>query len=86
MDQETVKKLRAGEEVPGTDPKELALIRFGRKVAKDIDQASYHQTFLDQDLGVSVGATVNDISNDLAQGVTSPEEAAERVEEAWQFR
>ncbi|MEA3250506.1 MAG: ABC transporter substrate-binding protein [Pseudomonadota bacterium] len=59
---------------------------YGRKVAKDIDQASYHQTFLDQDLGVSVGATVNDISNDIAQGVTSPEDAAERVEEAWQFR
>ncbi|WP_136064401.1 ABC transporter substrate-binding protein [Modicisalibacter radicis] len=59
---------------------------YGRKVARDIEQASYHQIFLDHDLGVSVGATVNDISTDIAQGVTSPEEAAERVEEAWQFR
>ena len=40
MDQETIKKLRAGEEVPGTDPKELALIRFGRKVAEDPTQIS----------------------------------------------
>ena len=40
MDQETIKKLRAGEEVPGVDPKELALIRFGRKVAKDPTQIS----------------------------------------------
>ena len=40
MDQDTIKKLRAGEEVPGTDPKELALIRFGRKVAQDPTQIS----------------------------------------------
>ncbi len=40
MDPETVKKLRAGEEVAGTDPKELALIRFGRKVAQDPTQIS----------------------------------------------
>lgn len=40
MDPDTVKRLRAGEEVPGTDPKELALIRFGRKVAKDATQIS----------------------------------------------
>ncbi len=40
MDQETIKKLRTGEEVPGTDPKELALIRFGRKVAEDPTQVS----------------------------------------------
>ncbi len=40
MDQDTIKKLRAGEEVPGVDPKELALIRFGRKVAKDPTQIS----------------------------------------------
>ena len=40
MDQNTIKKLRAGEEVPGVDPKELALIRFGRKVAQDPTQIS----------------------------------------------
>ncbi len=40
MDQDTIKKLRAGEEVPGEDPKELALLRFGRKVAKDPTEIS----------------------------------------------
>jgi len=40
MDQNTVKKLRRGEKVPGVDPKELALIRFGRKMAKDPTQIS----------------------------------------------
>ncbi|GHB05825.1 ABC transporter substrate-binding protein [Modicisalibacter luteus] len=78
---------RRGIFVPIVKGAEKALTTpYGRKVAEDIDQASYHQIFLDHDLGVSVGATVNDISTDIAQGVTSPEEAAERVEEAWQFR
>ncbi len=40
MDEDTIKKLRAGEEVPGVDPKELALSRFCRKVAKDPTQIS----------------------------------------------
>ncbi len=35
MDQEAVRLLREGKEAPGADKKELALIRFGRKVAAD---------------------------------------------------
>lgn len=78
---------RRGIFVPIVKGAEKALTTpYARKVARDIEQASYHQIFLDHDLGVSVGATVNDISTDIAQGVTGPEEAAERVEEAWQFR
>ncbi|MDA2934182.1 hypothetical protein MYX82_07545 [Acidobacteria bacterium AH-259-D05] len=38
MDEDTVKSLRKGKEVPGADPKELAVIRFGRKVAADATQ------------------------------------------------
>ncbi|MCE9682777.1 ABC transporter substrate-binding protein [Halomonas alkalisoli] len=59
---------------------------YARKVAKILSDSAFHQVFLDQALGTSVGATVNDISGDLAQGVISPEEAAAQVEEAWQFR
>ncbi|MCA0942515.1 extracellular solute-binding protein [Salipiger pacificus] len=59
---------------------------FYAKVSKDIEDSSYHQIFLDQFLGASVGATVNDISADLAQGATTPEEAAAQVQEAWSFR
>ena len=59
---------------------------FYARVSKDISNSSYHQIFLDQFLGASVGATVNDISADLAQGVISPEEAAAMVQEAWSFR
>ncbi len=59
---------------------------FFQQVAQDIAQADYHQIFLDQFLGASVGATVNDISADLAQGAITPEEAAAQVQEAWDFR
>ncbi len=38
MDQEAVKLLREGKEAPGADKKQLALIRFGRKVAADPTQ------------------------------------------------
>ena len=59
---------------------------FFQQVAKDISESDYHQIFLDQFLGASVGATVNDVSADLVAGATTPEEAAARVQEAWDFR
>ena len=59
---------------------------FFQRVAKDISESDYHQIFLDQFLGASVGATVNDVSADLIAGATTPEEAAARVQEAWDFR
>ncbi|QFT61924.1 hypothetical protein [Roseivivax sp. THAF30] len=57
-----------------------------RTVATHIEESSYHQIFLDQFLGASVGATVNDVSADLAQGAITPEEGAAQVREAWDFR
>ncbi|MGL6212490.1 ABC transporter substrate-binding protein [Billgrantia desiderata] len=59
---------------------------YARKVAQILSESNFHQVFLDQALGTSVGATVNDISGDLAQGEITPEEAAAQVEEAWMFR
>ncbi|ETX14288.1 ABC transporter substrate-binding protein [Roseivivax halodurans JCM 10272] len=59
---------------------------FYAQVAEHIESSAYHQIFLDQFLGASVGATVNDISADLAQGAVTPEEAAAQVQEAWDFR
>ncbi len=59
---------------------------FFQQVASDIQNSDYHQVFLDQYLGASVGATVNDVSADLIAGATTPEEAAARVQEAWDFR
>lgn len=59
---------------------------FYSQVSQDIAESSYHQIFLDQFLGASVGATVNDVSADLAQGAITPEEGASQVQEAWDFR
>ncbi|QTP58393.1 extracellular solute-binding protein [Billgrantia antri] len=78
---------RLGIFVPVAHGSEEALdTPYARKVAEILSESNFHQVFLDQALGTSVGATVNDISGDLAQGATTPEEAAARVEEAWQFR
>ena len=59
---------------------------FNARIADNLAESSYHQLFLDQALGASVGGTVNDVSADLASGVTTPEEAASRVEEARLFQ
>lgn len=56
------------------------------KISDNLARSANHQLFLDQALGASVGATVNDVSADLASGATDPQEAAERVEEARLFQ
>lgn len=58
---------------------------FFQQVAEDIAASDYHQIFYDQMLGPSVGRVVNDVSADLAAGVITPQEAAEQVQEAWEF-
>lgn len=58
---------------------------FFQQVAEHIAASDYHQIFYDQMLGPSVGRVVNDVSTDLAAGVITPEEAAELVQEAWEF-
>ena len=59
---------------------------FFKQVSENLATSGYHQLFLDQALGASVGSTVNDVSADLAAGVISAEEAAERIEEARLFQ
>ncbi|ETX12732.1 hypothetical protein OCH239_17450 [Roseivivax halodurans JCM 10272] len=59
---------------------------FKREVAQMISESDTFQVFLDQYLGASVGATVNDVSADLAQGAITPEEGAAQIQEAWDFR
>ncbi|SEP04627.1 carbohydrate ABC transporter substrate-binding protein, CUT1 family (TC 3.A.1.1.-) [Aquisalimonas asiatica] len=81
------KAARTGIFVPVAEGSEEDLeTPYARRVAQLLDESEHHQVFLDQALGDSVGATVNDISGDLAQGVITPEEAADQIEEAWQFR
>jgi raffinose/stachyose/melibiose transport system substrate-binding protein len=67
--------------VKGTD----AFIKdpFVAQVAKDIGNSTWHQNFLDQDLGPSVGRVVNDMSVAIAAGQSSPEDAAAAIQDAW---
>ncbi len=55
-----------------------------RRVADTLAGASSLQIFFDQDLGPSVGRVVNDISVAVAAGQTSPKDAAQAVQQAWE--
>lgn len=55
-------------------------------IAENIAKAKWHQVFWDQELGADVGGVINDVSAELASADISPEEAVERIQEAWEFR
>ncbi len=81
MDQETIKKLRAGEEVPGVDPKELALIRFGRYVAKDPTQISDADIQALREIGLEEVEIVEAISVVMRSALTNTFASALKIEE-----
>ncbi len=55
-------------------------------IAKNLAKAEWHQVFWDQALGSDVGGVINDVSAELATGDVSPEDAAARIQEAWELR
>lgn len=57
-----------------------------QKIAQLLAKAKTHQLYLDQELGASVGAAMNDAAAEIATGDVTPEKAAARVEEARQMR
>lgn len=57
-----------------------------RQIVGQFEHADYHQLYLDQALGASVGATLNDVAAELATGEVSPKDGAQRVEEARRMR
>ncbi|MDX1341515.1 MAG: extracellular solute-binding protein [Reinekea sp.] len=59
---------------------------FRKRIASNIAAASWHQVFWDQALGSDVGGTINDFSALLATGDTTPEEAVDMLQEAWDLR
>ncbi|MTH78469.1 ABC transporter substrate-binding protein [Paracoccus aestuariivivens] len=61
-------------------------VPFTQEINAMLEASPSHQIFLDQFLGASVGGTINDISADLVSGDVTPTEAAERIQEAWEFR
>lgn len=51
--------------------------------AAQMAKATWHQNYLDQDLGPNVGRVVNDMSVELVSGQISPEDALQQVQDAF---
>ncbi|MEZ2126488.1 MULTISPECIES: extracellular solute-binding protein [unclassified Sinorhizobium] len=51
--------------------------------ADALDKETWHQNFLDQDLGPNVGAVVNDMTMEIVAGQISPADAAQQIQDAY---
>jgi raffinose/stachyose/melibiose transport system substrate-binding protein len=56
---------------------------FMRNIAQNLARSKYHQNFLDQTLGPSVGRVVNDATAEIAGGSMTPADAAKAIQSAW---
>lgn len=56
---------------------------FLRHIADVLAHSTYHQNFYDQELGPSVGRTVNDVVAEIAGGSMTPADAAKSVQAAF---
>jgi raffinose/stachyose/melibiose transport system substrate-binding protein len=56
---------------------------FMRNIAQNLAHSKYHQNFLDQTLGPSVGRVVNDSTAEIAGGSMTPADAAKAIQSAW---
>ncbi|UIK04553.1 ABC transporter substrate-binding protein [Neorhizobium galegae] len=54
-----------------------------KEVAEALARETWHQNFLDQDLGPNVGAIVNDVSVEVVSGGMKPAAAAQQIEDAY---
>ncbi|RWX80820.1 extracellular solute-binding protein [Neorhizobium lilium] len=54
-----------------------------KEVAEALAKETWHQNFLDQDLGPNVGAIVNDVSTEIVSGGEKPADAAQQIEDAY---
>lgn len=54
-----------------------------KEVAETLAKETWHQNFLDQDLGPNVGAVVNDVSVEIVSGGLEPADAAQQIEDAY---
>jgi len=54
-----------------------------KEVAEALAKETWHQNFLDQDLGPNVGAIVNDVSVEVVSAGMKPAAAAQQIEDAY---
>ena len=48
-----------------------------------LSKETWHQNFLDQDLGPNVGGVVNDVSMEIVSGAMTPKDGAEQIQDAY---
>lgn len=56
---------------------------FMKQIVGEMSTATWHQNYLDQDLGPNVGRVVNDVSVELVSGQATPEEALQQIQDAF---
>lgn len=56
---------------------------YMRTIAQNLARSTWHQNFLDQTLGPSVGRVVNDAAAEIAGGSMTPGGAAKAIQSAW---
>jgi raffinose/stachyose/melibiose transport system substrate-binding protein len=56
---------------------------FMKDIVTEMGKATWHQNYLDQDLGPNVGRVVNDMSVELVSGQISPEDALQQIQDAF---
>lgn len=56
---------------------------YMKEIVTEMAKATWHQNFLDQDLGPNVGRVVNDMSVELVSGQISPEDALQQIEDTF---
>ena len=81
MDQEDVRLLREGKEAPGADKKQLALIRFGRKVAADPAQITEEDIRGLKEHGLEDSEIVEALSVVMLSALTNTFASALNIEE-----
>lgn len=83
---ENAKKLAARGVIPTTFGGEAGLVEPSMKLsAEQMSKETWHQNYLDQDLGPNVGRVVNDISAALAAGQISAQDAVQQVQDAFEL-
>ncbi len=68
----------AGADVGIKDP-------FMKLFAGRLAKSPFHQIYLDQDLGPSVGRVVNDVTVEVVSGAMTPEKAVKQIQEAFEL-
>ena len=52
-----------------------------KQAAEELSKSTWHQIYLDQDLGPDVGLVVNDVATDIVSGDATPADAAQKIQE-----